>query len=83
MEADRIFLVNRSSESLLDLNGENLDQFHGRILGFPIARLPAKKTVTLGAIRSSGGGSTFDLVVVGRTEDGKEFRETLWLALNS
>jgi hypothetical protein len=45
---------NRSGETLLDLEAENLNEFRDRIIGFPIARLPAGKDVKLNAIQASG-----------------------------
>lgn len=79
---DRVQLINRSGLDLFDLNSPNARDFRGRLDGFPVARLPASKSVNLMALQVAGSPNTFDLVVTGRTEDGEEFTETLFLDLN-
>lgn len=79
---DRIQLINRSSQDVYDLHPLNAKDFHGDIQGFPVRRLPAAKSATLSALQFSGAPNTFDLIVAGRTEDGEEFTETLFLDLN-
>lgn len=80
--SNRIQLINRSGQDLLDLTSPNAKDFHIRLDGFPIDRLPASKSVTLLAFTASGRPDRFDLIVTGRTEDGEEFTETLFLDLN-
>ena len=80
--SDRVQLINRSGQDVFDLNSPNAKDFHGRLDGFPVARLPASKSVSLLALQVSGAPDTFDLVVTGRTEDGEQFTETLFLDLN-
>lgn len=80
--SDRIQLINRSGQDLFDLNSPNAKDFQAVLGGFPVARLPASKSVTLRALQASGSPDTFDLVVTGWTEDGEEFTETLFLDLN-
>ncbi|GAB4659579.1 hypothetical protein MOKP64_18800 [Mycobacterium avium subsp. hominissuis] len=67
---------------MFDLNSPNAKDFRGRLDGFPVTRLPASKSVSLLALQVSGAPDTFDLVVTGRTEDGEQFTETLFLDLN-
>ncbi|MDM2050245.1 nucleotide-binding protein [Mycobacteroides abscessus] len=80
--SDRIQLINRSGEDVFDLQSPNARDFLGRLDGFPVARLPASKSVSLMALQASGSPDTFDLIVTGRTEDGEQFNETLFLDLN-
>lgn len=80
--SDRVQLINRSGLDLFDLNSPNAQDFHGRIDGFPVTRLPASKSVSLIATQFAGAQDTFDLVVTGRTEGNEEFTETLFLDLN-
>ncbi|OOK84080.1 hypothetical protein BZL29_1634 [Mycobacterium kansasii] len=80
--SDRIQLINRSGQDVFDLNSPNAKDFRGRLDGFPVKRLPASKSVSLLALQVSGAPDTFDLVVTGRTEDGEQFTETLFLDLN-
>ncbi|WP_206496143.1 TIR domain-containing protein [Mycobacteroides abscessus] len=80
--SDRMQLINRSGQDLFELDSPNLQDFHGRIRGFPVERLPAFKERSLSVIRLGQTSDTFDLVVTGRTEDGEEFTETLFLDLN-
>lgn len=80
--SDRIQLINRSGQDVFDLQSPNAKEFLGRLDGFPVARLPASKSVSLLALQASGSPDTFDLVVTGRTEDGEQFNETLFLDLN-
>jgi hypothetical protein len=80
--SDHIQLMNQGSEDLLDLDSQNEDSFPGRIDGFPIPRLPARKSMNLTAMKVYGHANTFDLVVTGRTEGGEEIIETLFLDLN-
>jgi hypothetical protein len=80
--SDRVQLINRGSVDLFDLTSPNVKDLRGVIRGFPVARLPAGKSVSLIALLVSGSPDTFDLVVHGRTEDGDEIRETLFLDLN-
>lgn len=80
--SDRIQLINRSGQDLFDLNSPNCNDFHGRLDGFPVSRLPAAKSVSLLAIQAAGAPDTFDLVVTGRTEENEEFTEELFLDLN-
>jgi len=74
--------MNNGPDDVLDLTSPNSKEFHGRLDGFPIARLPAGKSVNLTATQAMGGGRTFDLIVEGRTEGGDEFSESLFLDLN-
>jgi hypothetical protein len=67
---------------VFDLQSPNAKEFRGRLDGFPVARLPASKSVSLLALQVSGAPDTFDLVITGRTEEGEEFTETLFLDLN-
>lgn len=79
---DRVQLINRSGIDLFDLNSPNAKDFHAVLSGFPIPRLPTSKSVSLRALQAAGSPDTFDLLVTGRTEDGEEFTETLFLDLN-
>jgi hypothetical protein len=80
--SDRITLQNVGPEEVFDLTSPNAKDFHGRIDGFPVPRLPVGKSVTLIAIAAAGVPDTWDLVVNGRTESGEEFSEPLFLDLN-
>lgn len=80
--SDRIQLVNRSGQDVFDLESPNAKDFHGRLDGFPVTRLPASKSVSMLALQAAGSPDTFDLIVTGRTEDGEQFTETLFLDLN-
>ncbi|BCO41071.1 hypothetical protein MINTM001_22100 [Mycobacterium paraintracellulare] len=80
--SDRIQLINIGAEDVFELTSPNTGEFRGRIDGFPIPRLPAGKSVTLICMQVMGGPDTFDLIVNGRTEDGEEFSESLFLDLN-
>jgi hypothetical protein len=80
--SDRIQLINRGSVDLFDLDSPNVGNLRGVIRGFPVARLPAGKSVSLMTLLVSGSPDTFDLVVKGRTEDGDEISENLFLDLN-
>jgi predicted nucleotide-binding protein len=80
--SDRVQLINRSGKDVFDLNSPNAKDFRGRLDGFPVTRLPASKSVSLRALQVLGSPDTFDLVVTGRTEDGEQFTETLFLDLN-
>jgi predicted nucleotide-binding protein len=80
--SDRVQLINRSGQDVFDLQSPNAKEFRGRLDGFPVARLPASKSVSLLALQVSGAPDTFDLVITGRTEEGEEFTETLFLDLN-
>lgn len=80
--SDRIQLINRGSVDLFELTSPNVKDLRGVIRGFPVARLPAGKSVSLMTLLVSGSPDTFELVVTGRTEDGDEIRETLFLDLN-
>lgn len=81
--SDRIQLMNVSSDDVFDLTSPNAREFHGRIDGFPIPRLPAGKSANLIVVMAMGAPDTWDLVVGGRTESGEEFTEALFLDLNS
>ncbi|WP_457135492.1 TIR domain-containing protein [Mycobacteroides abscessus] len=81
--SDRIQLINLSTVDLLDLRSPNVKDLPGVVRGFPVARLPAGKSVTLMTMLAAGRPDTFDLVVNCRTEDdGEEIIETLFLDLN-
>jgi Predicted nucleotide-binding protein containing TIR-like domain len=81
--SDRLQLINNSSIDLLDLHSPNIGALRGVVRGFPIPRLPAHKSVSLTVLLASGSPARFDLVVTGRTEDGEDFTETLFLDLNA
>jgi predicted nucleotide-binding protein len=80
--SDRITVQNVGPEEVFDLNSPNVKDFHGRIDGFPIRRLPVGKSATLHATAAMGVPDTWDLIVTGRTESGEEFTEPLFLDLN-
>jgi hypothetical protein len=80
--SDRIQLMNVGPDDVLDLTSRNAREFHGRLDGFPIPRLPAGKSVNLIATQAMGAPNTFELIVNGRTESGEEFSEPLFLDLN-
>ena len=80
--SDRLQLINRGSVDLFDLSSPNVKDLRAIIRGFPVARLPAGKSVSLMASLVSGSPDTFDLIVNGRTEDGEQINETLFLDLN-
>jgi predicted nucleotide-binding protein len=80
--SDRITVQNVGSEEVFDLTSPNARDFHGRIDGFPVRRLPVGKSATLIAIAAAGVPDTWDLIVTGRTESGEEFNESLFLDLN-
>jgi predicted nucleotide-binding protein len=80
--SDRITIQNVGSEEVLDLTSPNAKDFHGRLDGFPVPRLPVGKSVTLIAMAAMGVPDTWDLVVNGRTASGEEFSELLFLDLN-
>jgi predicted nucleotide-binding protein len=80
--SDRITVQNVGPEDVFDLTSPNVKDFHGRIDGFPVRRLPVGKSATLIAIAAMGVPDTWDLVVTGKTESGEEFTEPLFLDLN-
>lgn len=75
--------MNVGSDDVYDLTSPNAREFHGRIDGFPITRLPAGKSANLIAMMAMGAPDTWDLVVEGHTESGDGFTEALFLDLNS
>ncbi|MCU1695725.1 MAG: putative nucleotide-binding protein containing TIR-like domain [Mycobacterium sp.] len=80
---NQLQLTNRTEEDLLDLKPLNAKDLHGRIIGFPVAKIPAGKTVTLNVALSTASPRQYDLIVAGRTEIGDEFTEALFLDLNA
>lgn len=80
---DTVQLINRSGQDLFGLNSPNAKEFHGRLGGFPVDRLPAYKSTNLRALKASGAPDRFDLVITGRTGDGEEFTESLFLDLTA
>lgn len=81
--SDRITVQNIGPEEVFDLTSPNAKDFHGRIDGFPIRRLPVGKSATLIAMAAMGVPDTWDLIVTGRTDSGEEFTEPLFLDLNA
>lgn len=81
--SDRITVQNVGPEEVFELTSPNVDDFHGRIDGFPIRRLPVGKSATLIAMAAMGVPDTWDLIVTGKTESGEEFTESLFLDLNA
>lgn len=81
--SDRIQLMNVGPDDVFDLTSPNAREFHGRIDGFPIPRLPAGKSANLIVMMAMGAPDTWDLVVEGHTESGDGFTEALFLDLNS
>ncbi|MCV7303529.1 nucleotide-binding protein [Mycobacterium barrassiae] len=79
--SDQLQIINRSGENLLNLRPENLGDYPGRIMGFPIERLPAFKDVKLMTF-THGERDRFDLVIVGQTEGGEDFRDSVFLDFN-
>lgn len=80
--SDRVQLKNVGSEDVFELTSPNTGKFHGYLDDVEIPRLPAGKSVSLIVTQASGAPDTFDLVVNGRTADGEEFSESLFLDLN-
>jgi hypothetical protein len=80
--SDQIQIVNRRGETLLNLRPENLSEFPGRIWGFPVERLPAFKDVKLSAL-TTNHKERFDLVIIGQTEGGEDFRDSVFLDFNA
>lgn len=80
--SDHVQVMNVGSEDLFDLTSPNTGEFHGHLTEVEIPRLPVGKSFTLLAMQASGAPDTWDLVVNGRTEDGGEFSESLYLDLN-
>jgi predicted nucleotide-binding protein len=80
--SDRITIQNVGSEEVFDLTSPNLNEFRGRIDGFPVPRLPVGKSATLIATAAAGRADRWDLIVDGRTASGEEFSESLYLDLN-
>ncbi|MGD9621226.1 MAG: TIR domain-containing protein [Mycolicibacterium sp.] len=78
----QIQIINRTGESLTNLNAENMSEFPGRIWGFPIERLPAFKDAKLKAL-TINHKERFDLIVTGQTENGEDFRDSVFLDFNA
>lgn len=59
-----------------------MKELHGGILGVPVPKIPAGKTVTSNVALSSSSPRSIDLVIAGRTASGDEFSESVFLDLN-
>lgn len=80
--SDRVQITNVGSEDVFELTSPNTDKFHGHLGDVEIPRLPVGKSFTLIAHQASGAPDTWDLIVNGRTDDGADFSESLYLDLN-
>jgi predicted nucleotide-binding protein len=80
--SDKLQLTNVSGQDLSELSPQNTKELHGRILGVPVPKIPAGKTVTLNVALSSSSPRSIDLVIAGRTASGDEFSESVFLDLN-
>lgn len=81
--SDKVQVTNIGSEDLFELRSQNTNEFLGHLEPLRAPRLPVGKTATLSAVKASGHPDSWDLIVVGRTESGAEFSESLYLDLNS
>jgi predicted nucleotide-binding protein len=79
----RLEIINRGTESVLDVNVELPESLHGfNLFGdLPIRRLPPGKSVMLRCSRSAGTNDYFDLVITGRTEAGDAVRQDVFVSL--
>lgn len=79
--SDRIQIINRTSATIRNIEGLNIEEFEGRIDGLPIDKLPAHKSMSLTVITGWTSQRSFELRVSAETEGGEKFEQDLFLDL--